>query len=105
MKKEGPKAGPKGRQLEVGPRRGPRLLVHYNCRDDVTAKCTNNWHFGEIHLAICTNTILCDKLVGAMSLDSQRTIHSPKRKKVQICLCNRYLSGEPMLGLKVIKFS
>ena len=24
---EGPKAGPKGRQLEVGPRRGPRLLV------------------------------------------------------------------------------
>ena len=24
---EGPKASPKGRQLEVGPRRGPRLLV------------------------------------------------------------------------------
>ena len=24
---EGPRAGPKGRQLEVGPRRGPRLLV------------------------------------------------------------------------------
>ena len=29
---EGPKAGPKGRQLEVGPRRGPRLLVYvYYC--------------------------------------------------------------------------
>ena len=27
---EEPKAGPKGRQLEVGPRRGPRLLVNYN---------------------------------------------------------------------------
>ena len=26
---EGPKAGPKGRKLEVGPRRGPRLLVLY----------------------------------------------------------------------------
>ena len=25
-------AGPKGRQLEVGPRRGPRLLVHHNCK-------------------------------------------------------------------------
>ena len=25
---KGPKAGPKGRQLEVGPRRGPRLLVY-----------------------------------------------------------------------------
>ena len=25
---EGPKAGPQGRQLEVGPRRGPRLLVN-----------------------------------------------------------------------------
>ena len=27
---EGPKAGPKGRYLEVGARRAPRLLVHYN---------------------------------------------------------------------------
>ena len=27
---EGPKAGPQGRQLEVGPRRGPRLLVNNN---------------------------------------------------------------------------
>ena len=27
---EGPKAGPKGRKLEVGARRAPRLLVYYN---------------------------------------------------------------------------
>ena len=32
---EGPKAGPKGRNLEVGARRAPRLLVKYKVFGDV----------------------------------------------------------------------
>ena len=39
---------------------------------------------GELYFVIltkiCTKTILCVKMVGAMSLDSQCTIHSQKEK-------------------------
>ena len=39
-----------------------------------------------IFTKICTKTILCVKMVGAMSLDSQYTLHS-KKKKVFIFVC------------------
>ena len=39
---EGPKAGPKGRKLEVGARRAPRLLVLYMCSVYSVVHCHEN---------------------------------------------------------------
>ena len=43
---EGPKAGPKGRKLEVGARRAPRLLVHKYFLIDINInRSTSSLHF------------------------------------------------------------
>ena len=42
---EGPKAGPKGRHLEVGARRAPRLLVFYN------------WSWNNLHLIMLVSHV------------------------------------------------
>ena len=51
---EGQKAGPKGRQLEVGAQRAPRLLV-FNIFEKRIVQGYQKWHFGS---AFCPLGIL-----------------------------------------------
>ena len=56
---EGPKAGPKGRKLEGGPRRGPRLLVSLHNQMSISHEC--------IHEGIHSFTQICFEFLASLS--------------------------------------